>query len=100
MNGLYTLKKHVAVPCDMAAWGEIMRDGEARRVARTVVGSATVSTVFIGMDHSFGKGPPMLFETMVFGGALDDTCQRCTTWEQAEAMHADMCKRVQEAGAK
>lgn len=28
-----------------------------------------VSTVFLGVDHSFGLGgPPILWETMIFGG--------------------------------
>jgi hypothetical protein len=26
-----------------------------------------VSTVFLAIDHSFGSGPPLIFETMVFG---------------------------------
>ncbi len=25
-----------------------------------------VSTIFLGMDHSFGVGPPVIFETMIF----------------------------------
>ena len=25
-----------------------------------------VSTVFLGLDHSFGRGPPLIFETMAF----------------------------------
>jgi hypothetical protein len=30
-----------------------------------------VSTVFLGLDHSWNVGPPVLFETMIFGGELD-----------------------------
>lgn len=26
-----------------------------------------VSTVFLGLDHQYGEGPPLVFETMVFG---------------------------------
>jgi hypothetical protein len=50
-----------------------------------------ISTVFLGLDHgfSFGKGsPPVLFETMIFGGPLDQQYQdRCCTWKQAKEMH-------------
>jgi len=32
--------------------------------------SLWVSTVFLGLDHNFSsKGPPVVFETMVFGGS-------------------------------
>lgn len=36
---------------------------------KTDVGEIMVSTVFLRTDHDFtGTGPPILFETMVFGG--------------------------------
>jgi hypothetical protein len=50
-----------------------------------------VSTVFLGLDHAWGKGPPMLFETMIFGGEHDQYQERCSTWEQAEEMHRRAC---------
>ncbi len=43
--------------------------GENKRVARTEVGK-TVSTAWLGIDHSGGEGPPLIFETMVFAGHL------------------------------
>ena len=43
------------------------------RIALDYVGKIKISTVFIGIDHQFLKsGPPLLFETMVFGGELDE----------------------------
>ena len=31
-----------------------------------------ISTVFLGIDHNFNlEGPPLLFETMIFGGIKD-----------------------------
>lgn len=41
-------------------------DDDYRRVASTVVGKARVSTVFLPVDHGFGEGPPIIFETMIF----------------------------------
>jgi len=35
-------------------------------------GQVHVSTVFLVVDHSFGGGVPILFETMVFGYSKDD----------------------------
>jgi hypothetical protein len=62
---------------------------ENRHVAVTFVGVLQISTVFLGLDHSFREsGPPILFETMIFGDDEDDYQRRCATWEEAEAMHA------------
>ena len=33
---------------------------------KTEVGEYTVSTVDLGLDHSFGFGPPLYYETMIF----------------------------------
>lgn len=47
-----------------------------------------VSTVFLGLDHNFGGGgPPVVFETMVFGGAYDQKCARYCTWDECLAGH-------------
>jgi hypothetical protein len=44
-----------------------MFEGADRNVAqtRTIYGER-LSTVFLGMDHSYGDGPPLIFETMLF----------------------------------
>jgi len=64
------------------------------RVARTQIGDVDVSTVFLGLDHSWNGGPPLLFETMIFGGEHDKYQERCSTWAQAEAMHETACALV------
>lgn len=59
-----------------------------RTVAKTSIGDVRISTVFLGMDHNFfGNGPPLLFETMIFGGPHDGYQERCSTWEEAEKQH-------------
>lgn len=93
----YVLEGKVAVPCeDVMKWAEGFEASE-RRVAVDTIGEATVSTIFLGIDHSFGGDRPLLFETMVFGGPLDGEQKRCSTWEQAEAMHHTTCERVKAA---
>lgn len=57
-----------------------------RHVAKTSIGDLQVSTVFLAIDHQFDQGPPILFETMVFGGD-DDMQTRYHTWEEAERGH-------------
>lgn len=75
-----------------ARWLE--SDRKARIVAQTGDRKVVqVSTVFLGLDHRFGdQGPPPLFETMIFGGEHDEYQERCSTWEEAEAMHTEACK--------
>lgn len=68
------------------------------RVAATRVLSATdptstfrVSTVWIGMDYSWGIGPPVIFETMVFAGdGLGEfDCTRYATEAAARTGHRE-----------
>ena len=55
----------------------------------------TVSTAFLGIDHNWlPHGKPVLWETMVFGGLLDQETDRYTSKEAALAGHQAMCARV------
>lgn len=65
------------------------------RVGEDVIGPSRVSTVFLGLDHGYMGGPPILWETMVFGGPMNNHQRRCSgTFEQAEAMHQTMMADV------
>jgi len=73
-------------------------DFDKRRVAETYVGEVRISTVFLGLDHSYSDdGPPLVFETLVFGGLLDGDMERYSTWGEAEAGHARMVTAVYRA---
>lgn len=65
---------------DLLAWGQWFEINRERRiVARDEIGAVTVSTVFLGLDHNFDEsGPPILWETMIFGGSgeLEDYQER------------------------
>ena len=94
----YILDGHIAVKePDILKWGAWFEES-SRRVDESFidVGSekVTVSTVFLGIDHSYDDGKPILFETMVFGGELDEEMERCSTWDEAEIMHQKMCEKV------
>jgi len=94
MTGKYILKNREAVvEPDLLKWGRWFEKGD-KRVGETMIGDVRVSTVFLGLDHNFGDGPPLLFETMVFGGELDQEMDRCSTWAESVIMHDNMCKRV------
>jgi len=91
----YILEGHKAVPCDLMTWAMwLEKNGKERIVAKAQFGDVRVSTVFLGLDYSFGQGPPLLFETLVFEGSHDGDMERCTTWEEAEAQHAAMVARI------
>jgi hypothetical protein len=92
--GLYVLHGREPIAAiNSLAWAQWFETAD-RVVASTTIGAARVSTVFLGIDHRFGKGPPLLFETMVFGGAMDGEANRSSTWAEAEEHHAAMCARV------
>lgn len=93
----YILNGHEVVAVDMNTWAKSFQIGD-RHVRKTTIGNVDVSTVFLGIDHNWSNGPPLLFETMVFGGSLDEKQERYSTWEEAEKGHAAMVERVKKEG--
>lgn len=67
------------------------------------IGTIRVSTIFLGIDHSFsyaigGDDRPVLFETMIFGMPDGDGYQdRCCTYDEALVMHAKAVEYVKNA---
>lgn len=103
MSRRYILDEHRApVLCpDLLTWAT-WYETEARMVAADELGpDLAVSTVFLAIDPYAAAGalPRRLFETRVFGGALDDEAARCDTWAEAESQHAAMVARVKAAAA-
>lgn len=99
MIGRYILDGHTPVEePDLYKWGRWLEKRGARRVEETMIDKVRVSTVFLGLDHSFGAdGPPLLFETMSFGKRpFDQEQTRCSTWDEAVLMHHAMCERVRD----
>jgi hypothetical protein len=105
-EGIYwrLAEDHTPVPCTVEEWHQLFTRArnDQRRVALDELPDGTlVSTVFLGIDHSMGEGPPILFETMVCdprtGWWADQT--RCATWDEALAMHAEALARVRGAPA-
>lgn len=78
-------------------WAELLELPEYKQVAETNVGETWVSTVWLGLDHQFGGGPPLIFETMVFGGPLDQEMDRYSTETEAVAGHETMVAQVHKA---
>jgi hypothetical protein len=91
---------------DLAVWGAWFERSSKDR-SRVVAadkdegpdgGTVCVSTVFLGLDHNFSAtGPPVLWETLVFGGPLNDEMVRYTSRAAALRGHQAMCARVRAA---
>lgn len=79
-------------PIDMMTWARKGSSPE-KIISKTVKGDVVVSTVWLGIDHNFGLGgPPIIFETMIFGGPFDQEQWRYSTLEQAQVGHLDACR--------
>ena len=73
-------------PITQGEWVKTLRWSfdESRRVAYDEQDGIKVSTVFLTTNHNYGEGPPLIFETMIFGGEHSDEQWRYTT--EAEAL--------------
>lgn len=97
-NGRYILDGKKPVECeDLLEWAMWMENGPhavaKNRIAYKDV-IVIISTVFLGLDHQFGFGKPLLFETKVFGGPLDGRTRRYHTWDEAERGHQEVFAEV------
>ena len=91
----YILDGHKPVQCqNRMKWALWMSNPENVKLAKTLIGEVTVSTVFIGVDYGVRERPPVLFETMIFGGEYDQYQERYCAWDEAEAGHKRACELV------
>lgn len=91
-NGLYAVKERVDRTVIAAPlW---------RRLFRINPESIIISTMFLGMDHSWGHGDKQLFETMIFGGPRDQEQVRYATWEEAQKGHNEIVSSLCSKGGR
>jgi hypothetical protein len=107
------------VSCTILEWASFFSANPKRRIVeQTDLDHVYVSTVFLGLDHRWGEGPPLVFETMTFSQERHsvDLGERSTevresfdqwrysTWDDAVAGHKAAVRREQrkedEAAAK
>jgi hypothetical protein len=78
---------------EMAEWREA--NAEKCQIDFDERDGVQVSTVFLGIDHGHWRGgPPVLFETMVFGGEHDGDRGRFCTYDAAVEGHRLMVEHV------
>lgn len=113
VSNYYILDGKTTVAATLREWTRWMEaNHNKRRVAQDTVDRYWISTVFLGLNHSWGDGPPLLFETLVFDRAetkviewpggrvrefhpnIEDYGRRWHTWEEAEAGHAKVVRQM------
>jgi hypothetical protein len=91
----YILKDKVPIQVGFIEHASWMQIDENRIIEHTKVGEILISTIFLGINHPFYRdGPPVLFETMIFGGKEGQYQQRYITWDEAVKGHKEACELV------
>ena len=82
---------------NVLAWAQWLEANPAYRqvAADTIAEPVGVSTVFLGIDHQFSDGPPLLFETLISGGRRNGEITRYSTRVEALKGHADTIRQIQ-----
>jgi len=88
----YILKGRDIVEASLAEWTDMFWRQE-RRLAESHIGDVSVSTVFTGVNYSLND-PPLLFETMIFGGPDNYYQEVCETYDEALEMHERVCAKA------
>lgn len=96
----YILVGRTPMAVDLMTWARMFEKNDRHVGIDHVTDACRVSTVFLGLDHGFGRGDPVLFETMIFGGPLDGEMERYSTYDQAERGHAEAVTKAKIACAK
>ena len=76
------------------AWFEKNQDTKILR--KTFIGGIELSTVFLGIDHSFNSENPILYESLWFGGNFDGVMRRYRTREEAYIGHDEMLQEMRQ----
>jgi hypothetical protein len=80
----------------MEEWGELHSDKKYVQVKLDKLPNGKlVSTVWLGLNHSFKEGGILIFETLIFSEG-DDNCdmQRYATEEEAIQGHKEMVEKA------
>jgi hypothetical protein len=81
-------------------WMRQIEDHDHRRIGLDEVGDTHISTVWMGIDHSFwDHGPPVIFESMLFGGEFSGEMRRYHTEAEALEGHRHAVRNLQSGRA-
>lgn len=75
-------------------------DLETRFNIKSKIGKFVISTVDLGIDHSFGFGKPLYYETMIFSDSVENPFEyyqdRYTTQKEAIKGHLEAIEFVKD----
>jgi len=92
----YVLVNGTPTPCSWRKWMLALAKGDDRFLAHWYGDKIRVTTIFIGVDYSLGTiVPPLLWETRVFGGPLNDNWERYPNADAALKGHLEWIKKVE-----
>jgi hypothetical protein len=74
-------------PLTIERANDLLGDRDYARVAEHTEAGCWVSTVWLGLNHNWSGGVPLLFETMIFGPVMDGHQWRYPTEAAALAGH-------------
>lgn len=96
MSRYFILKNRTVHSClDAMEWAKWFEENPSDRVVKqSEVNGAKISTVFLGIDHCYDGGEPILYETMIFGGPNDQYQYRYHTYKQAEEGHDKLVEKL------
>lgn len=91
--------KNIRIETNHRIWNRWFKVFENRRVGMDILNKGKenetlISTVFLGIDHNWYGGEPLLFETMIFGGKHDGYQNRTSSWQDAMSCHEYVLKLV------
>ena len=103
-NGLYVLDDNgePLLMDDLHVWARWLESHKSTTVLAQDMAAnedvvVLISTVFGGVDHNWGEGLPILWETMIFGGPHDGYSERYTSRDEARIGHAEAVAMVRRA---
>jgi hypothetical protein len=82
------------IEADLKEYCKFLDILENKIVKQETIGNTKISTVFLGQDIGNGIGAPILFETMCFGGILDNEQWRYQTFGEALEGHQKVIEMV------
>jgi len=98
--------KNIVAATDLKKWSEWFENSPDRLLKQEYIKDGDqeyfVSTVFLGIDHSYVGGTPILFETMVFeSGSMSELyMQQYTAYDDAMRGHGAIMSVLRENGVE
>lgn len=68
-----------------------------KEIGKSTVGPYLISTIWLGVDHNWGPGPPLIFETMIFKSPshADLFCCRYSNLLDAQTGHEKLKSQLE-----